>query len=105
LSKNLLIIILVGMFFGCSTYNNPVGRLFDTTAIDRIEPGKTTQSEVIAMLGAPLSEEKLDNGIVIFSYAHGYQKSLGAENSVDSLQIQLFKGIVINKRQRLSDYN
>jgi hypothetical protein len=57
------------------------------------------------MLGAPRSEEKLDNGIVIFYYAYGYQKSLGADNSVDSLQIQLFKGVVINKSQRLSHFN
>jgi outer membrane protein assembly factor BamE (lipoprotein component of BamABCDE complex) len=104
LSKNLLIIILAGMLCGCSTYNTTVGLQFDTTAIDRIEVGKTTQSEVIAMLGAPRTEEKLDNGIVIFSYAYGYRRSLGATNSVDSLQIQLFKGVVINKWQRLSDF-
>jgi hypothetical protein len=105
LSKNLLIMILVIMFGGCSTYNDTAGLKFDTTAINRIEVGKTTQSEVIAMLGAPVSEKKLDNGIVIFYYAFGYQKSLGADNSVDSLQIQLFKGVVINKWQRISDFN
>jgi hypothetical protein len=104
LSKNLLIIILVGIFWGCSTYNNTAGRKFDTTAINRIEVGKTTESEVIAMLGRPGSESNLDNGIVIYYYNYGYKEGLGG-SSVDSLQIQLFKGVVINKSQRLSRYH
>lgn len=101
MSKNLLIIILVGMFLGCAI-NNTVGQKFDTTAINRIELGKTTVNEVISMLGAPESEKKLSNGIVIYYYAYGDRKSLGAESSVNSLQIQLFKGIVINKSQTLA---
>jgi hypothetical protein len=88
------------MFCGCSTYNT-VGHKFDTTAIDRIELGKTTESEVISMLGAPSSEIKLDNGIVIFSYAYGDKSGFMARSAVDSLQIQLFNGVIINKSQRL----
>jgi hypothetical protein len=101
MSRNLLVILLVGMFWGCSTYNT-VGQKFDTTAINRIELGKTTESEVISMLGAPLSKQNLSNGIVIYSYAYGDRKSLGAESAVDSLQIQLVNGVVINKSQTLS---
>jgi hypothetical protein len=101
MSKNLLIIIFVGLFWGCSTYNT-VGQKFDTTAINRIELGKTTESDVISMLGAPGSEQKLDNGIVIYSYAYGDKEGLGAQSSVNSLQIQLFNGVVINKLQTLS---
>jgi hypothetical protein len=101
MSKILLIILLFGMLCACSTYNT-VGQQFDTTAINRIELGKTTESEVIAMLGAPWSEKKLDNGIVIYSYSYGDRKGLGAASSIDSLQIQLFKGIVINKSQTLT---
>jgi outer membrane protein assembly factor BamE (lipoprotein component of BamABCDE complex) len=89
------------MFWGCSTYST-VGHQFDTTAIDRIEPGKTTESEVISMLGAPRSETKLHNGIVIYTYAYGDTSGLMARSAVDSLQIQLFNGIVINKSQRLA---
>jgi hypothetical protein len=100
-SKNLLILILVGMSLGCSTYNT-VGQKFDTTAINRIELGKTTENEVISMLGAPGSEQKLDNGIVIYSYAYGDRKGLGADSAVDTLQIQLYKGVVINKSQTLA---
>jgi hypothetical protein len=99
--KNLLIMIFVGMFCGCAI-NNTVGQKFDTTAINRIELGKTTQNEVISMLGAPVSEQRLSNGIVIYSYAYGDRESLGAESSVNSLQIQLFNGIAINKSQTLS---
>ena len=101
MSKNLLIIILVGMFWGCSTYNT-VGQKFDTTAFNRIELGKTTESEVISMLGAPKSEIKLHNGIVIYSYVYGDISGFMAHGAVDSLQIQLFNGVVINKSQRLA---
>ena len=98
MSKNLLIIILVGMLWGCSTYNT-VGQKFDTNLINRIDLGKTTESEVISMLGAPGSVKKLDNGIVIYSYAYGAREGYVAVCSIDSLQIQLFNGIVINKSQ------
>jgi hypothetical protein len=89
------------MFWGCATYNT-VGQKFDTTAIDRIEPGRTTESEVISMLGAPRSQTKLNNGIVIYSYTYGYISGFMAKSAVDSLQIQLYNGIVINKSQTLA---
>jgi len=101
MAKNLLIMIFVGLFLGCSTYNT-VGQKFDTTAINRIEPGKTTEIEVISMLGVPESKKNLSNGIVIYSYAYGDRKSLGTESAVNSLQIQLFNGIVINTSQTLT---
>jgi outer membrane protein assembly factor BamE (lipoprotein component of BamABCDE complex) len=91
------------MFWGCSTYNT-IGNYYDTTAIDRIELGKTKESEVIAMLGAPGSTKKTDNGIVIYYYFYGYQKGLGADSSVDSLEIQLFNGVVIKKSQTLTHF-
>jgi hypothetical protein len=102
MSKNLLIIILVGILGGCSTYNNTVGQKFDTNAINRIELGKTTENQVISMLGAPGSERNLSNGIVIYYYSYGDRESLGAESSVYSLEIQLYKGVVINKSQTLA---
>jgi len=76
-----------------------VGRRFDTTAIDRIELGKTTESEVISMLGAPKSIAKLQNGIIVYYYAYGDLSGFMAKNAVDSLQIQLYNGVVINKYQ------
>lgn len=100
MSKNLLIIILLGLFWGCSTYNT-VGYKFDTTAIDRIEIGKTTEIEVISMLGVPKSEKKLNNGIIIYTYAYGDISGFMANSAVDSCQIQFYNGIVINKSQTL----
>jgi len=90
------------MFGGCATYNT-VGHKFDTTAIDRIELGKTTEIEVISMLGAPKSEKKLDNGIVIYSYVYGDISGFMANSAVDSCQIQFNNGVVINKSQTLTN--
>ena len=101
MSKNLLLIILVVILGGCHV-DNTVGQKFDTTAVNRIELGKTTENEVISMLGAPSSQKKLDNGIVVYYYAYGDRKDLGADSAVDSLQIQLYNGVVINKHQRLA---
>ncbi|MGA9756328.1 MAG: hypothetical protein WBV23_14420 [Desulfobaccales bacterium] len=101
MSKNLLLIILVGILGGCSV-NNTVGQKFDTTAVNRIELGKTTENEVISMLGAPSSEKKLDNGMVVYYYSYGDKKDFGADSAVDSLQIQLYNGVVVNKWQRLA---
>lgn len=89
------------MLCGCSTYNT-IGNKFDTTAIDRIELGRTTEIEVISMLGAPRSEIKIHNGIVIYTYAYGDISGFMAHSAVDLLQIQLFNGVVINKSQTLA---
>jgi hypothetical protein len=101
MTKNLLLITLVGLCLGCSS-SATVGYKFDTTAINSIELGKTTTNEVISMLGSPISEKKLDNGIVIYDYSYGDREHLGMESSVDSLQIQFFNGVAINKWQNLS---
>jgi hypothetical protein len=91
----------MGIFGECSTYNT-VGHKFDTTAIDRIELGKTTESEVISLLRAPGSERKLYNEIVIYSYAYTEVSGLLARSAIDSLQIQLYNGVIINKSQNLT---
>jgi hypothetical protein len=101
MTKNLLLVALVGLLLGCST-GPTAGRKFNTDVINRIELNKTTNYEVISMLGAPISEKKLDNGIVIFDYSYGDRQSLGMESSVNSLQIQFINGVVINKYQNLS---
>jgi hypothetical protein len=50
--KNLLLIILAGIFLGCSY---TAGRRYDITAMDRIGVGQTTEGEVITLLGPPLA--------------------------------------------------
>lgn len=98
MGKNLLIIILAGMFFGCS---HTAGRQYDVTAMDRIGVGQTTESDVVTMLGLPLSEQTLSNGIKIHSYAYGNRCLLGFGTSIDSMQVQFYNGVVINKWQAL----
>jgi hypothetical protein len=97
--KNWLLIILAGMFLAsCST----AGRKYDTTAADRIVVDQTTDREVRAMLGEPLSETKLINGIKIYNYAYGKKCFSGFGTSLNSLEVQTYNGVVISKRQVLT---
>jgi len=99
--NNLLLIILVGVLLGCTT---TAGRQYDTTAIDEIEIGKTTEGEMVSRLGTPLSMKKISNGIHLYSYAYGNRWPLGMGNYLDSLQIQFYQGVAIKKSQRLARY-
>jgi hypothetical protein len=97
--KNLLLIILAGMsLLGCNT----AGRKYDTTVADKIVVGQTTDREVLAMLGEPLSERILSNGMKIYNYAYGKKCIHGFGTLVNSLEVQSYKGVVINKRQDLA---
>jgi hypothetical protein len=98
MGKNLLMIILAGIFLGCS---HTAGRSFDVTAVDRIGVGKTTESEVLMMLGVPLWEKELSNGIKIYDYAYGDRCPIGFGTTIDSLQVQFYNGVVINKWQAI----
>ena len=100
MSKNLWLIILAGIFLGCST---TAGRKYDTTAIDRIWVGQSTESEVIAIVGMPLVSRKLSNGMKIYEYAYGKRYPL-AQTTVDSMQVHFCDNVVINKCQELHDY-
>ena len=96
--KNLLLILLAGMFLGCS---HTAGRKYDTTAVDRIGVGQTTESEVITMLGRPLTLEKLSNGINFYKYAYGDRCPIALGTAIDSLHVQVYNGVVIDKWQVL----
>lgn len=98
MAKNLLLIVLAGMLLGCSC---KTGHKYDITAIDRIEVGQTPESDVITMLGMPLSAKKLSNGINIYGYAYGKRCPLGLGNSINSLEVQFYNGVVINKWQAI----
>jgi hypothetical protein len=101
MAKNLLLLLLAGIFLGCS---HKAGRQYDVTAIDRIEVGQTTQSEVVAMVGMPLSAKKLSNGMDVYTYAYGNRCPVGLGTSIDSMQVQFYNGIVINKWQALMEH-
>jgi hypothetical protein len=97
--KNVLLIISAAMFLAsCSS----AGRKFETTAMDRIVVDQTTDREVLAMLGEPLSERELVNGIKVYNYVYGKKRFSGFGTSFDSLEIQCYKGVVISKRQEVT---
>jgi hypothetical protein len=98
MAKNLLLIILAGIFLGCS---HTAGRKYDVTAMERIGVGQTTESDVITMLGLPLAEKKLSNGIKVSSYAYGNRCPLGSGTSINSAQVQFYDGVAIYKWQEL----
>ena len=97
MGKNLLLVLLAGLFLGCS---HTAGRQYDTTAVDRIGVGQTTESQVIAMLGGPLSQERLSNGTTVYTYAYGNRCPMEG-TSIDKLQVKVYNGVVIDKWQAL----
>jgi outer membrane protein assembly factor BamE (lipoprotein component of BamABCDE complex) len=61
--KRALVIFVLIFFIGCAS----VGRQIDQSAADKIEKGKSTKADVIALIGSPDRIIK-NNDITIFSY-------------------------------------
>jgi hypothetical protein len=99
MGKTLLMVVLAGIFLGCS---HTAGQKYDVTVVDRIGVGQTTESDVLMMLGSPLSEKKLGNGIKICNYTYGNRCPLWFGTKIDSMQVQVYNGVVINKWQELT---
>jgi hypothetical protein len=95
--KNLLLLLLAGILLGCTA-----GRKYDTTAIDRIGVGQTTETELVAMLGAPLTQEKLSNAVTLYGYTYG-NKCPAEGTYIDSLHVEVYNGVVIKKWQALME--
>jgi hypothetical protein len=95
---NISITILMSMILGCAS----TGREYNTSAINYVEIGKTTENEVVSMLGEPISRNRVNNGINILGYEYGTSYFWGTSNSVNTLQVQCYDGVVINKWQRLA---
>jgi hypothetical protein len=96
--KNIFCLTLISIILGCAS----TGREYNTSAINYIEVGKTTENDVIYMLGEPLSKNKLNNGINIFQYLYAISYLWGESTSTNTLQVQTYNGVVINKWQRLA---
>jgi hypothetical protein len=101
MAKHLLLIILAGLFLGCA---HTAGTQYNSAAVDRISLGQTTESDVVAMMGAPLWEQKLSNGIKVYHYAYGDRCPLGSAIAVDSSEIQFYDGVAIYKYGELMWY-
>lgn len=96
--KNILFLALITMILGCAS----VGREYNTSAINYIEVGKTTQSDVLSMLGQPISIKKYNNGINVLNYEYAKSYFWTATSLTNFLEVQIYNGVAINKWQKLS---
>jgi hypothetical protein len=101
MAKRLLLIIIAGLFLGCST---TAGRQYHTAATNWIDQGKTTKAEVISWLGVPLSSKRLSNGSDLYYYAYGHRWPLNVGTSINTLQLQIYDGVVVQKWPRFARY-
>jgi hypothetical protein len=99
--KDVLLVILAGIFVGCST---SAGQKYDVTAADRIGVGQTTEGEVVAMAGLPLSETRLSNGSKVYDYTYGRRCPINHESTIDKMQVQIYNGVVVNKWHGMENY-
>ncbi|MEO5367951.1 MAG: outer membrane protein assembly factor BamE [Magnetococcus sp. WYHC-3] len=49
----MLLVLVLGVAGGCQTLPQEKGNILDAAALARIEPGRTTRTEVLSMLGSP----------------------------------------------------
>jgi outer membrane protein assembly factor BamE (lipoprotein component of BamABCDE complex) len=66
--KKIVILAMLLLLAGCATAE--IGRKFDTSAADRIEIGKTTESEVVSLLGQPLQTKVKSDGRKAYGYRY-----------------------------------
>ena len=78
-----LFMVLMLLLSGCATSGQP----FDMSLTDRIKIGQTTQEEVIALLGQPISTSKTSDGRTFLSYSY----SQAAWGSAD---VQIFSVVI-----------
>jgi hypothetical protein len=99
-------IILTLFGFGCAS--TEIGRKYDTTAANKIEIGKTTEAEVLTMMGTPLKTKINSDGTKKFGYAHIESKAVALPFSVrgtasgDKLIITFDKNGVVNGVEKTS---
>jgi len=66
--KKASLVILLLVFSACATVE--VGRPLDPAAFQKIEVGKTTEAQVIALLGPPQKKTVNADGSKIYGYTH-----------------------------------
>jgi hypothetical protein len=98
--------IMVLLSFGCAS--TEIGRKYDTTAANKIEIGKTTEAEVLTMLGTPLKTKINADGTKKYGYAHIESKAVALPFSVkgtasgDKLIITFDKNGVVSGVEKTS---
>lgn len=66
----LLTPVLGGCLVGSSNRTTYSGRYVSPSALDRVEPGYTTQDEVLDLLGEPSSRREHDDGSELWRWAY-----------------------------------
>jgi outer membrane protein assembly factor BamE (lipoprotein component of BamABCDE complex) len=69
----LLLILFAFALSGCVS----AGRPFDETAVSQFRVGQTTERDVLATLGQPLSSSTTDSGMLVltYGYTHGQARA------------------------------
>lgn len=104
---NLVIIALfIFALNGCATSSYSVGKDFSTESVSKIEKGKTTSSDLLAMFGQPFSKSVISENQEkwLYTYASGIAKAqsyvvtMKAETNgtQKTLDILLKDGVVTN---------
>lgn len=67
-----LLCCVAALLFGCTTTTHTeTGNAYNFENISKIVKGKTTESEVIALLGTPYNRTTTSDGKVMLSYQYG----------------------------------
>jgi len=64
----LVIVLALSILAGCAS--REIGRKIDMAASQQIQIGKTTESEVLALLGTPLAVKESANGSKVYGYKY-----------------------------------
>jgi outer membrane protein assembly factor BamE (lipoprotein component of BamABCDE complex) len=70
LQRFMSVLAILGLFFALGCAAMEVGRKFDKNAAEKIQIGKTNESEVLSLLGQPLKTKINADGTKVFGYAH-----------------------------------
>ena len=107
-----LILAIAVILSGCATY----GKKIDASAVMKIEQGKTTEQEVYALLGKPMSSSIAQDGKKFLMYMHIKSQAKassfipvvgafagGADTQSDQVQIWLENGVVSQISHTMSE--
>ena len=85
-AKYMIIIVLSLIVYACAGARSTqeVGRKFDVDRASEIQAGKTTEAEVVAMLGNPVRSKTMQDGTkkVAYAYAKKQRQAVAASAGV-----------------------
>ena len=90
--KFIVVVLLSTLALSCASTN--MGKEFDTSYIDQIVKGKTTENDVIQHLGQPTStlSSAMGTKTIIYSYTHAEKVAFGdVKTKSQRLQVDIGK--------------